>query len=135
MSKEKILEQKRAEMHNGGGQERIEKQHQQGKLTARERISLLLDEGSFQEIGGLVEHRSTNFGLDKQKFPGDGVITGYGTVHGRLVYVYSQDFTVLGGSLSETHAAKICRIMDMALKNGAPIIGMNDSGGDRKSVV
>ncbi|MEN9743495.1 MAG: hypothetical protein RLZZ65_1300 [Bacteroidota bacterium] len=131
MSKEKILEQKRAELHNGGGQERIDKQHQQGKLTARERISLLLDEGSFQEIGGFVEHRSSNFGLDKQKFPGDGVITGFGTVHGRLVYVYSQDFTVLGGSLSETHAAKICRIMDMALKNGAPIIGMNDSGGAR----
>jgi propionyl-CoA carboxylase beta chain len=92
---------------------------------------LLLDENSFQEIGAFVEHRSTNFGLDKQKFLGDGVITGYGNIHGRLVYVYSQDFTVLGGSLSETHAAKICRIMDMAMKNGAPIIGMNDSGGAR----
>ena len=131
MSKENTLEQKRAALLNGGGQERIDKQHQQGKLTARERISLLLDEGSFQEIGGLVEHRSTNFGLDKQKFPGDGVITGYGTVHGRLVYVYSQDFTVLGGSLSETHAAKICRIMDLAMQNGAPVIGLNDSGGAR----
>lgn len=131
MEKQQQLRDKRSEMHQGGGAERIEKQHQQGKLSARERISLLLDEGSFQEIGGLVEHRATNFGLDKQKFPGDGVITGYGNIHGRLVYVYAQDFTVLGGSLSETHAAKICRIMDMAMKNGAPIIGMNDSGGAR----
>ncbi|MEY4596580.1 MAG: hypothetical protein RLZZ506_999, partial [Bacteroidota bacterium] len=131
MGKEQILRDKREALHAGGGAERIEKQHQQGKLTARERISLLLDENSFQEIGAFVEHRSTNFGLDKQKYLGDGVITGYGTIHGRLVYVYSQDFTVLGGSLSETHAAKICRIMDMAMKNGAPIIGMNDSGGAR----
>ena len=131
MGKEQQLHDKREALHQGGGAERIEKQHQQGKLSARERISLLLDEASFQEIGAFVEHRSTNFGLDKQKYLGDGVITGYGTIHGRLVYVYSQDFTVLGGSLSETHAAKICRIMDMAMKNGAPIIGMNDSGGAR----
>ena len=131
MGKEQQLHDKREALHQGGGAERIEKQHQQGKLSARERISLLLDEGSFQEIGAFVEHRSTNFGLDKQKYLGDGVITGYGTIHGRLVYVYSQDFTVLGGSLSETHAAKICRIMDMAMKNGAPIVSMNDSGGAR----
>jgi propionyl-CoA carboxylase beta chain len=131
MAKEQQLHEKRQALHQGGGAERIDKQHQQGKLSARERISLLLDENSFQEIGAFVEHRSTNFGLDKQKFLGDGVITGYGNIHGRLVYVYSQDFTVLGGSLSETHAAKICRIMDMAMKNGAPIIGMNDSGGAR----
>jgi propionyl-CoA carboxylase beta chain len=131
MAKEQQLHDKRQALHQGGGAERIDKQHQQGKLSARERISLLLDENSFQEIGAFVEHRSTNFGLDKQKFLGDGVITGYGNIHGRLVYVYSQDFTVLGGSLSETHAAKICRIMDMAMKNGAPIIGMNDSGGAR----
>ena len=131
MTKEQLLQQKREELLQGGGLARIDKQHQQGKLTARERISLLLDEHSFQEIGAFVEHRSTNFGLENQKYLGDGVITGYGTVHGRLVYVYSQDFTVLGGSLSETHAAKICRIMDMAMKNGAPIIGMNDSGGAR----
>ncbi|MDP4596688.1 MAG: acyl-CoA carboxylase subunit beta [Crocinitomicaceae bacterium] len=131
MAKEQQLHDKRQALLQGGGAERIDKQHQQGKLSARERISLLLDENSFQEIGAFVEHRSTNFGLDKQKFLGDGVITGYGNIHGRLVYVYSQDFTVLGGSLSETHAAKICRIMDMAMKNGAPIIGMNDSGGAR----
>jgi propionyl-CoA carboxylase beta chain len=131
MAKEQQLHDKRQALHQGGGAERIDKQHQQGKLSARERVSLLLDENSFQEIGAFVEHRSTNFGLDKQKFLGDGVITGYGNIHGRLVYVYSQDFTVLGGSLSETHAAKICRIMDMAMKNGAPIIGMNDSGGAR----
>jgi len=131
MAKDQDLLNKREALKQGGGAARIDKQHQQGKLSARERISLLLDEKSFQEIGAFVEHRSTNFGLDKQKFPGDGVITGYGTIHGRLVYIYSQDFTVLGGSLSETHAAKICRIMDMAMKNGAPIIGMNDSGGAR----
>lgn len=131
MDRNLLLAQKRAELQNAGGKERIDKQHQQGKLTARERVLLLVDEGSFNEIGAYVEHRSTNFGLEKQKFPGDGVITGFGTVHGRLVYLYSQDFTVLGGSLSETQAAKICRIMDLAMKNGAPIIGMNDSGGAR----
>jgi len=131
MDRNLLLAQKREELHLAGGKERIEKQHQQGKLTARERVTLLLDENSFNEIGAFVEHRSTNFGLEKQKYPGDGVITGFGTVHGRLVYVYSQDFTVLGGSLSETQAAKICRIMDLAMKNGAPIVGMNDSGGAR----
>jgi propionyl-CoA carboxylase beta chain len=108
----------------GGGKARIDKQHSQGKLNARERITLLLDEGSFQEIGMFVEHRSTYFGLEKQKYPGDGVVTGYGTIHGRMVYVFSQDFTVLGGSLSETHAEKICRVMDLAMKNGAPVIGL-----------
>jgi propionyl-CoA carboxylase beta chain len=131
MDRNLLLAQKREELHLAGGKERIEKQHQQGKLTARERVTLLLDENSFNEIGAFVEHRSTNFGLEKQKYPGDGVITGFGTVHGRLVYVYSQDFTVLGGSLSETQAAKICRVMDLAMKNGAPVIGMNDSGGAR----
>lgn len=131
MSRNQILEEKRQLSALGGGQQRIDKQHQQGKLTARERITLLLDEGSFNEIGQFVEHRATTFGLDKQHFPGDGVITGFGTIHGRLVYVFSQDFTVLGGSLSETHAAKICRVMDLAMKNGAPLIGLNDSGGAR----
>ena len=115
----------------GGGEERIEAQHKKGKLTARERIEVLLDENSFEEIAGLVTHRSTNFGLDKTKFLGDGVITGYGTINKRLVYIYSQDFTVLGGSLAEAHAKKICNIMDLAMKNGAPIIGLNDSGGAR----
>lgn len=115
----------------GGGQVRIDSQHKKGKLTARERVHFLLDEGSFEEIGMLVTHRSTNFGLDKEKFFGDGVITGYGTIHGRLVYVFSQDFTVMGGSLAEAHAEKICRVMDLALQNGAPVIGLNDSGGAR----
>jgi propionyl-CoA carboxylase beta chain len=115
----------------GGGKERIEGQHKKGKLTARERVNLLLDEGSFQEIGQLVTHRSSNFGLEKQKFLGDGVITGYGTIDGRLVYVFSQDFTVLGGSLAEAHAQKVCRVMDLAMQNGAPVIGLNDSGGAR----
>lgn len=115
----------------GGGAERIEEQHRKGKLTARERLVLLLDPGSFEEIDALVEHRSIDFGLEKQKYPGDGVVTGTGTVHGRLVFVFSQDFTVFGGSLSEAHAEKICKIMDMALKVGAPVIGLNDSGGAR----
>lgn len=115
----------------GGGEKRIESQHKKGKLTARERIALLLDEGSFEELGMLVKHRSTNFGLDKQQFLGDGVVTGYGSVNGRLVYVFAQDFTVLGGSLAEAHAQKICRVMDLAMQNGAPIIGLNDSGGAR----
>ena len=115
----------------GGGQTRIEKQHAKGKLTARERILLLLDEGSFEEIGMLVTHRSTDFGMEKETYYGDGVVTGYGTVNGRLVYVFSQDFTVFGGSLSETHAEKICKIMDLAMENGAPVIGLNDSGGAR----
>ncbi len=131
MSKNEALLDKRKSSHLGGGQARIDKQHQQGKLTARERVTLLLDEGSFNEIGQFVEHRATTFGLDKQHFAGDGVVTGFGTIHGRLVYVFSQDFTVLGGSLSETHAAKICRVMDLAMKNGAPLIGLNDSGGAR----
>ena len=115
MNKTEELLQKRAQAGLGGGQARIDKQHQQGKLTARERIEILLDENSFQEIGALVSHRSKDFGLDKQQFPGDGVITGFGTIHDRTVYVFSQDFTVLGGSLSESHALKICKIMDMAL--------------------
>lgn len=126
-----LLDSKIAEAHLGGGEERIKAQHKKGKLTARERVHFLLDEGSFEEIGQLVEHRSTNFGLDKQKFLGDGVVVGYGTINGRLVYVFSQDFTVLGGSLAEAHAEKICRIMDLAMKNGAPVIGLNDSGGAR----
>ncbi|MBI2259648.1 MAG: methylmalonyl-CoA carboxyltransferase [Flavobacteriia bacterium] len=125
------LIEKRKNSKLGGGQKRIDKQHEQGKLTARERIIFLLDDNSFQEMGMFIQHRSTSFGLDKQTFPGDGVVTGYGTIHGRLVYVFSQDFTVLGGSLSETHAEKICKIMDLALKNGAPLIGLNDSGGAR----
>jgi propionyl-CoA carboxylase beta chain len=120
-----------AEALLGGGEKRIEAQHAKGKLTARERISLLLDPGTFEELGMLVTHRSTNFGLDKQKFLGDGVVTGYGKVNGRLVYVFSQDFTVLGGSLAEAHAEKICKIMDLALENGAPVVGLNDSGGAR----
>lgn len=131
MDVNQVLVEKREASKLGGGEERIEKQHKQGKLTARERVTLLLDEGSFQEIGQFVEHRATSFGLDKNKIPGDGVITGYGTIHGRTVYVFSQDFTVLGGSLSETYAAKICRVMDLAMQNGAPIIGLNDSGGAR----
>jgi propionyl-CoA carboxylase beta chain len=115
----------------GGGKERIEAQHKKGKLTARERIELLLDRNSFEEIGGLVTHRSSNFGLEKTKFLGDGVVTGYGTIEGRIIYVFSQDFTVLGGSLAEAHAEKICKLMDLAMKNGAPLIGLNDSGGAR----
>src|SRR5690606_22350286 len=113
------------------GKERIEKQHKKGKFTARERLELLLDQGSFEEIGKFVVHRSKEFGLDKEQYLGDGVVTGYGTIQGRLVYVFSQDFTVFGGSLSEAHAEKIVRIMDLAMKNGAPLIGLNDSGGAR----
>jgi propionyl-CoA carboxylase beta chain len=109
-----ILQKKRDQALEGGGQARIESQHKKGKLTARERLHFLLDDGSFQEIGMLVSHRSTDFGMEKEKYPGDGVVTGYGTVNGRLVYVFSQDFTVFGGSLSETHAEKICKIMDLA---------------------
>ncbi len=125
------LNERREEAKLGGGQLRIDAQHKKSKLTARERLHFLLDEGSFEEIGMLVTHRSSNFGLDKQKFLGDGVVTGYGTINSRLVYVFSQDFTVLGGSLAEAHAEKICKIMDMAVKNGAPVIGLNDSGGAR----
>jgi len=130
-SRKNTLIQKRNEAAMGGGQARIDSQHKKGKLTARERIQLLLDEGTFCEIGAFVTHRSTDFGMEKQQFLGDGVVTGYGKVNGRLVYVFSQDFTVFGGSLSETHAEKICKVMDMALANGAPLIGMNDSGGAR----
>src|SRR5688572_170129 len=130
-NKHDILKSKIEQAKLGGGQSRIDDQHKKKKLTARERIDLLMDEGSFEELGMLVQHRSRNFGLDKQQFLGDGVVTGYGKINGRLVYVYSQDFTVMGGSLSEAHAEKICKIMDMAMKNGAPIIGLNDSGGAR----
>ncbi|MFP5080349.1 acyl-CoA carboxylase subunit beta [Pedobacter sp. JCM 36344] len=126
-----ILETKVQQAHAGGGEARIEAQHKKGKLTARERLHFLLDENSFEEIGMLVTHRSTDFGMEREKYSGDGVVTGYGTITGRLVYVFSQDFTVFGGSLSETHAEKICKIMEMALKNGAPLIGLNDSGGAR----
>ncbi len=115
----------------GGGEKRIESQHQKGKYTARERIVMLLDEGSFEEFDMFVEHRSYNFGMEKKRFLGDGVVTGYGTIDGRLVYVYAQDFTVSGGSLSEMHAQKICKVMDQAMKMGAPVIGINDSGGAR----
>ncbi len=131
MNKKELLQSKIAEALKGGGDKRIESQHKKGKLTARERIQLLLDENSFEELGMLVTHRSRDFGMHKEQYPGDGVITGYGTIHGRLVYVYSQDFTVFGGSLSETHAEKICKIMDLAMENGAPVIGLNDSGGAR----
>ncbi len=125
------LTRKNQEALLGGGEDRIAAQHKKGKLTARERIDLLLDEGSFEEIGKFVTHRCKDFGLDQAYYLGDGVVTGYGTIQGRLVYVFSQDFTVLGGSLSETYAEKICKVMDLALKNGAPVIGLNDSGGAR----
>ena len=115
----------------GGGQERIDKQHAKGRMTARERIHMLLDEGSFEEFDMFKTHRCTQFGMEGKEFLGDGVITGYGTIDGRVVYVFSQDFTVFGGSLSETFAEKVCKIMDLAMKNGAPVIGMNDSGGAR----
>lgn len=130
-SKYKRLEEVNIEAQKGGGVQRIEVQHKKGKFTARERLSLLLDHDSFNEIGKFVTHRSSEFGLDKEKYLGDGVVTGYGSIHGRLTYVYSQDFTVFGGSLSEAHAQKIVKIMDLALKNGAPIVGINDSGGAR----
>ncbi|HFA51486.1 MAG TPA: acyl-CoA carboxylase subunit beta [Bacteroidetes bacterium] len=126
-----LLQSKIAEARLGGGEARIKKQHAKGKLTARERIHFLLDDGSFEEIGMFVTHRTKEFGMENQRFPGDGVVTGYGTVNGRLTYVFAQDFTVFGGSLSETHAEKICKIMDLAVKNGAPVIGLNDSGGAR----
>ncbi len=125
------LQTKREEALLGGGETRIQSQHQKGKLTARERIHFLLDEGSFEEIGMFVTHRSTDFGMENERYLGDGVVTGYGTINGRLVYIFSQDFTVFGGSLSETHAEKICKIMNLAVQNGAPLIGLNDSGGAR----
>ena len=130
-SKIKTLKDKLELSRLGGGQARIDKQHKKKKLTARERVLYLLDEGSFEEIGALVTHRTKDFGMENQKFYGDGVVTGYGNVNGRLVYVFAQDFTVFGGSLSETHAEKICKIMDMAVNVGAPVIGLNDSGGAR----
>ena len=125
------LEAKRVQAKLGGGQDRIDRQHAKGKLTARERIELLLDEGSFEEYDTFVTHRCTDFGMEDDKPMGDGVVTGWGTVNGRMVYVFSQDFTVFGGSLSETHAQKICKVMDMAMRNGAPVVGLNDSGGAR----
>lgn len=132
MSKKiEILNKKLRAAHLGGGQVRIDKQHKKGKLTARERIHFLMDEGSFEEIGALVTHRTKDFGMEKEIYYGDGVVTGYGTVNGRLVYVFAQDFTVFGGSLSETHAEKIVKVMDLAMKVGAPLVGLNDSGGAR----
>ena len=133
MSKDRIqhLRELRAEGRMGGGVERIEGQHKRGRMTARERLDLLLDRGSFRELDAFVVHRTTDFGLDQQKYLGDSVVTGWGTIDGRLVYAFSQDFTVFGGSLGEVHAEKICKIMDMAMKNGAPLIGLNDSGGAR----
>ncbi len=125
------LEEKRGAARSGGGARRVEAQHRRGKLTARERLELLLDPGSFEEWDMFVEHRSHDFGIDEHKIPGDGVVTGYGTVNGRLVFVFSQDFTVFGGSLSEAHAEKICKIMDQGMNVGAPVIGLNDSGGAR----
>ncbi|MBI2316032.1 MAG: methylmalonyl-CoA carboxyltransferase, partial [Betaproteobacteria bacterium] len=122
------LEEKRALARLGGGKKRIEAQHAKGKLTARERLEVLLDPDSFEEWDMFVEHRCTDFGMAEQKIPGDGVVTGYGTVNGRLVFVFSQDFTVFGGALSEAHAEKICKIMDHAMKSGAPVVGLNDSG-------
>ncbi len=130
-SKIEILQEKKALSKLGGGKEKNEQQHKKGKLTASERIALLMDPGSFEEIGALVLHRTKDFGMENQLFYGDGVITGYGTVNGRLVYVFAQDFTVFGGALSETHAEKICKIMDLAMKTGAPLLGLNDSGGAR----
>ncbi|MEO0944058.1 MAG: acyl-CoA carboxylase subunit beta, partial [Pseudomonadota bacterium] len=125
------LETRRAAARAGGGEKRVAAQHAKGKLTARERIDLLLDEGSFEEFDMFVKHRTTDFGMAEDRPDGDGVVTGWGTINGRMVYVFSQDFTVFGGSLSETHAQKICKIMDMAMQNGAPVIGLNDSGGAR----
>ena len=125
------FERRRARARLGGGQRRIDSQHGRGKLTARERVELLLDEGSFEEFDMFVSHRCTDFGMEENRYPGDGVVTGWGTINGRQMYVFSQDFTVFGGSLSETHAQKICKIMDMAVQNGAPVIGLNDSGGAR----
>ena len=125
------VRRRHANAEAGGGEERMQRQHKEGKLSARERIDLLLDEGTFEEMDKLVRHRTTDFGMDQQVVDGDGFVTGYGHIHGRLVYVFAQDFTVLGGSLSEANALKICKIMDLALKTGAPVIGLNDSGGAR----
>jgi propionyl-CoA carboxylase beta chain len=125
------LEAKREGARQGGGERRVLIQHERGKLTARERLELLLDPGSFEETDMFVEHRCIDFGMQDQRIPGDGVVTGHGTVNGRLVFVFSQDFPVFGGSLSDSHAEKICKIMDRAMKVGAPVIGLNDSGGAR----
>src|SRR5947207_13498930 len=122
------LEARRANARLGGGQARIDAQHKRGKLTARERIELLMDENSFEEFDMYIEHRCTDFGMEKTKIPGDGVVTGWGTINGRIIYVFAKDFTVFGGSLSETHAAKMTKIQDMALQNRAPIIGLFDAG-------
>jgi propionyl-CoA carboxylase beta chain len=130
-SKLEVLRERSVQAEQGGGTVRVEKQHEAGKMTARERVEFLLDEGSFEEFDKLVVHRSRDFGLDKQLYPGDGVVTGHGLLDGRSVFVFAQDFTVFGGSLSETHAEKICKVMDLAMKVGAPIIGLNDSGGAR----
>ncbi|PIU25682.1 MAG: methylmalonyl-CoA carboxyltransferase, partial [Candidatus Infernicultor aquiphilus] len=127
----KTLREKEEKAKAGGGEKRIKAQHEKGKLTARERVGFLLDKDSFVEQDLLVEHRCINFDMDKVEAPGEGVVTGYGTIDGRLVYVFAQDFTVMGGSLGEMHAKKICKIMDMAMKMGAPCIGINDSGGAR----
>src|SRR5881398_1871974 len=125
------LEARRRAAKVGGGEKRIAAQHAKGRLTARERLGVLLDTGSFEEYDMFVEHNATDFGMADQKIPGDGVVTGSGTINGRLLYVFAQDFTVFGGSLSERHAQKICKVMDMAMKVGAPVIGLNDSGGAR----
>jgi propionyl-CoA carboxylase beta chain len=130
-SKLEGLRERSVQAEQGGGTVRVEKQHAAGKMTARERVEFLLDEGSFEEFDKLVVHRSKDFGLDKQLYPGDGVVTGHGLIEGRNVFVFAQDFTIFGGSLSETHAEKICKVMDLAMKVGAPIIGLNDSGGAR----
>ena len=131
LEKIKELIERRATARMGGGDKAIAKQHDKGKYTARERIAMLLDEGSFEEMDMFVEHRCTNFGMEKKHYPGDGVVTGCGTIEGRLVYIFAQDFTVSAGSLSETMSLKICKVMDQAMKMGAPCIGINDSGGAR----
>src|ERR687885_1834977 len=131
VTKLELLRERSTRASEGGGAQRIEKQHAAGKMTARERLLFLLDEGTFEEFDKLVVHRSRDFGLEKQLYPGDGVVTGHGLIDGRRVFVFAQDFTVFGGSLSETHAAKICKVMDMAMRVGAPVVGLNDSGGAR----
>src|SRR5258707_1972656 len=131
LSKLDQLREREQRAEEGGGSARVEKQHAAGKLTARERVEFLLDDGSFQEFDKLVEHRSQDFGMENEIYPGDGVITGHGLIDGRKVFVFAQDFTVFGGSLSETHAEKICKVIDLAMKVGAPVIGLNDSGGAR----
>ncbi|RLB28025.1 MAG: methylmalonyl-CoA carboxyltransferase, partial [Deltaproteobacteria bacterium] len=127
----KEVEKRNREAELGGGPKRIDQQHAKGKMTARERIDYLLDKDSFQEIDKFVLHRCHDFGMEKKRIPGDGVVTGYGTINGRLVFLFSQDFTVFGGSLSHAFGEKVCKIMDLALQNGAPVVGLNDSGGAR----